>query len=475
MTFVSLDFGLFFSVFFILYWFVFNKSLRLQNILILVASYIFYGWWDWRFLSLIFISSSVDYWVGLSLDKTDDERKRKWLLGVSLISNLGILGFFKYFNFFLDNLNTVLGYTGEDVAFNSLHIILPVGISFYTLQTLSYTFDVYDRRIKATNNIVNFFSYVSFFPQLVAGPIEKSTSLLPQFSTARKFDYNEATDGLRQILWGFFKKMVFADNAILWIQGVLLTYDQSNTMTMTIFAFIACFQVYCDFSAYSDIAIGTARIIGFKLSKNFDFPFYSRNVSEFWQKWHISLISWIRVYVVGRLKGRSKWKMIRNILLIFVLSGLWHGASWNYILWGLLHGLSFLPLLLMKRKKYRKPIAHNRILPTLAESWQMFKVFSLFAFIGILFITPTVYDGYNYWYNYFTELSLAPPRLPSNTVLLSFVAIVVVEWLQRTREHGLDFTGLQLSTPVRWGIYIITFFIIVLFGGDTADFIYFQF
>ena len=301
MTFTKPEFGLFLGVVFLFYWLVLNKDLKLQNTFLLIASYFFYGWWDWRFLVLIFISSSTDFFVGLLLDRTDDRLRRRIYLFCSIIVNLGILFFFKYFNFFLDTLRLTFGL--EEEGFSTLNIILPVGISFYTLQTLSYTIDVYDRKIKATADFVSFFAYVSFFPQLVAGPIERASDLLPQFQKRRVFDYPGAVDGLRQILWGLFKKLVIADNCGLYVDLVFEEPGLFGGSTLFLALVLVAFQFYCDFSGYSDIAIGSARLLGFNLSKNFDFPFFARNVSEFWQKWHITLINWFRYYIINRLKG----------------------------------------------------------------------------------------------------------------------------------------------------------------------------
>ena len=327
--------------------------MRLQNALIVVASYVFYGWWDWRFLSLIIFSTLVDYWVGKQLGKTDVARKRKTLLWMSILVNLGFLGFFKYYNFFAENFVAAFTFFGADIQPNTLDIILPVGISFYTFQTMSYTIDVYRKNLKPTNDFVAFSAFVSFFPQLVAGPIERATNLLPQFYQKRKFDYAQAVDGMRQILWGLFKKVVIADNCAVYANEIFNNSADYNGSTLLLGAIFFTFQIYGDFSGYSDIAIGTARLFGFNLMQNFAFPYFSRDIAEFWRRWHISLSTWFRDYVyipLGGSRGGTLMK-VRNTFIIFIVSGFWHGANWTFIIWGALNAVYFLPLLLTKRNR----------------------------------------------------------------------------------------------------------------------------
>ena len=344
MIFNSLDFAIFLPIVFLLYWFVF-KNLRAQNVLIVVASYVFYGWWDWRFLFLIAFSTLVDYLVGISLEREGSPQKRKGLLWISILVNLGFLGFFKYYNFFLDNFIASFSFFGMEIQANSLNIILPVGISFYTFQTLSYSIDVYRRKLPATKDFVAFSAFVSFFPQLVAGPIERASNLLPQFQKKRSFDYRLAVDGVRQILWGLFKKIVIADNCALYANEIFNNSAEYNGSTLFFGALFFAFQIYGDFSGYSDIAIGTSRLFGFNLMRNFAFPYFSRDIAEFWRRWHISLSTWFRDYLyipLGGSKG-SKSNQIRNVFIIFIVSGFWHGANWTFIVWGALNALYFLP------------------------------------------------------------------------------------------------------------------------------------
>ncbi len=317
MLFNSIDFAIFLPIVFILYWFVTNKNLKLQNLLIVLASYVFYGWWDWRFLTLIIFSTVVDYTVGRTLKNEENQLKRNFLLWTSILVNLGFLGFFKYYNFFLDNFIAAFSFFGQNIQANSLNIILPVGISFYTFQTLSYTIDVYKRKLKPTKDFIAFSAFVSFFPQLVAGPIERATHLLPQFYTKRTFDYSKAVDGMRQILWGLFKKIVIADNCAEYANQIFNNSADMNGSTLVLGALFFTFQIYGDFSGYSDIAIGTSRLFGFDLMQNFNFPYFSRDIAEFWRRWHISLSTWFRDYLyipLGGSRGGTWKKVERNRL-----------------------------------------------------------------------------------------------------------------------------------------------------------------
>ena len=347
MYFNSIDFAIFLPIVFLLYWFVTQKNLKLQNALIVVASYVFYGWWDWRFLSLIVFSSLVDYSIGLALKKEEQQSKRKLLLWTSIGVNLGFLGFFKYYNFFVDNFVSAFSFFGQPIQPNTLDIILPVGISFYTFQTLSYTIDVYKRKLEPTSNLISFLAFVSFFPQLVAGPIERATHLLPQFYKKRVFHYSLAVNGCRQILWGLFKKIVIADNCAEYANLIFNNSSDYSGSTLFMGALFFTFQIYGDFSGYSDIAIGTSRLFGFDLKQNFAFPYFSRDIAEFWRRWHISLSTWFRDYLyipLGGSQGGTLMK-VRNTFIIFLVSGFWHGANWTFIAWGFLNALYFLPLL----------------------------------------------------------------------------------------------------------------------------------
>lgn len=335
MLFNSIEFLIFLPIVFALYW-LSKKSLKLQNLLIVVVSYIFYGWWNYRFLFLIALTTACSFLSGLLVEKCERQRAKKAITISNITLNLGILGVYKYYNFFTDSFQQILNSLGMHADWPVLNLVLPVGISFYTFQALSYTIDVYNKKIEPTHDVVSFFAFISFFPQLVAGPIERATNLLPQFRKARTFDYSKAVDGCRQMLWGFFKKMVIADNAAFFVQKIFDAPESYHGLTLLVGAVLFSIQIYCDFSGYSDIAIGCARLFGIELRANFRFPYFSRNIAEFWRRWHISLNKWFVDYVYIPLGGSrvSKFKVIRNTFIIFLLSGLWHGANWTFVIWG---------------------------------------------------------------------------------------------------------------------------------------------
>lgn len=479
MLFNSIEFLVFLPIVFVLYWFVTHKSLKAQNFLLLAASYVFYGWWDWRFLFLILFSSAVDYLVGLGLAKENERNKRKWLLAISIAVNIGFLGFFKYFNFFAESFAEAFTLFGVPFEVARLNIILPVGISFYTFQTLSYSIDVYRRKLEPTKDIVSFFAFVSFFPQLVAGPIERATNLLPQFYRKRVFEYDKAVDGMRQILWGLFKKMVIADNCAPYVNDAFLNYGEHSGSTLLLAAVLFALQIYSDFSGYSDIAIGTARLFGFNLMKNFAFPYFSRDIAEFWRRWHISLSTWFRDYLYIPLGGSrgGNWMQIRNVFIIFLVSGFWHGANWTFIFWGFLNALYFLPLMLTNRNRsHLNHIAEGRRFPTLKEAAQILNTFLLTVIAWIFFRAESVAIAFSYIGNIFSESLFSNPRKPSNAVLIIIVLFIIVEWIQREKEHALELSPIQTSQTFRWATYLVLIFTIVAYGGTVQqDFIYFQF
>jgi D-alanyl-lipoteichoic acid acyltransferase DltB (MBOAT superfamily) len=396
--FKSIEFAIFLPIVFCLYWFCTAKNLKLQNAFIVVSSYFFYGWWDWRFLGLIFLSTVEDYFVALKIQNTADERKRKMWLFFSIAFNLGILGFFKYYNFFIDNFIAAFTLLGTKPNIPSLNIILPIGISFYTFQTMSYAIDVYKKKLEPTRDFIAFSAFVSFFPLLVAGPIERATNLLPQCLKKRTFDYGNAVNGMRQILWGLFKKIVIADSCAVYVGyafgAIAGSYDEpayslflKSGITLLVGVIFFAFQIYCDFSGYSDIAIGTARLFGFNAMRNFNFPYFSRDIAEFWRRWHISLTTWFRDYVYIPLGGSrvSKIKIVRNIFIVFLVSGFWHGANWTFIAWGAIHAILFLPLILLnKNRKYTDTVAAGKFLPSVKEVFQMGMTF-LLVLVGWVF------------------------------------------------------------------------------------------
>jgi D-alanyl-lipoteichoic acid acyltransferase DltB (MBOAT superfamily) len=482
MLFNSLDFAIFLPIVFVLYWFVTNKNLKLQNLLVVIASYVFYAWWDWRFLSLVIISTLVDYIVGLGLSHEKGKNKRKALLAASIIINIGILGFFKYYNFFLENFIAAFSFLGFQISANSLSIILPVGISFYTFQTLSYSIDVYRQKIEPTRDLLAFSAFVSFFPQLVAGPIERAVNLLPQFKSARFFDYGKAVDGMRQILWGLFKKIVIADGSAEFANMIFNNSASYSGSTLVLGAFFFAIQIYCDFSGYSDIAIGTARLFGFDLMKNFAFPYFSRDIAEFWRRWHISLTTWFRDYLYIPLGGSrgSNLKVARNILIIFVVSGFWHGAKWTFIVWGLLNALYFLPLIFNKRhRKNLGVVAQGKYLPTFKELFQMLFTFTLTLFAWIFFRSENLETAISYISNLFSpSLFIVPELLHHGSVLVLMLFIVfflIIEWLGRENEHAIEKIVLKLKRPLRYSFYFALILMMFWFGGKPQDYIYFQF
>jgi alginate O-acetyltransferase complex protein AlgI len=484
MVFNSLIYAVFLPLVFLIYWFLLNKNIKLQNAFIVVVSYIFYGWWDWRFLSLIFLSTSVDFIIGVLLKKNEREKIRKLLLSVSITLNIGLLSFFKYFNFFVDSLMVVGDKLGIHFNESSLKIILPVGISFYTFQALSYTIDVYRRKLEATNDVVSFFAFVSFFPQLVAGPIERATNLLPQFYSKRTFNLEKAKDGLRQILWGLIKKVVIADTLALEVNRVFnaASYSSTSGIVLIIGAIFFVFQIYCDFSGYSDIGIGSARLLGFDLMQNFNYPFFSRNIGEFWQRWHISLSTWFRDYIYVPLGGSrvSRAKQIRNIIITYGLSGFWHGANWTYIIWGLLNGLFYLPLIFFDKRKRRpaEVVAFNKVLPSISEFLQITLTFSLFTFSMVFFRVTSLTKALNYLSSILNNFTLnfhqAIISLHYKPIIIILI-LVIAEWIQRRKKFALQIDDLKPAP--RYIIYFLALVAFIYFGQFESgqQFIYFQF
>jgi alginate O-acetyltransferase complex protein AlgI len=482
MLFNSIDFALFLPVVFVLYWFVFKNSLKYQNLLVVAASYVFYGWWDWRFLGLIIFSTVLDFFIGKSLAKTTHELNRKLLLYTSVAVNLGFLGIFKYFDFFVSNFIEAFSLFGVELSAGSLNIILPVGISFYTFQTLSYSIDVYRRKLKHTDDFIAFSAFVCFFPQLVAGPIERATNLLPQFLKARKFNYDQAADGMRQILWGLFKKVVVADNCAVFVNAIFDNPDPLSGSTLFMGAVFFAFQIYCDFSGYSDIAIGTSRLFNINLKQNFATPYFSRNIGEFWRRWHISLSTWFRDYLYIPLGGSQggTWNKIRNVFLIFIVSGFWHGASWNFIVWGGLNALYFLPLLLTKNNRnHLNTVAEGSLFPTYKEILSIGLTFFLTVIAWVFFRADTLTEAVHYLNlmfssSFFTVPSFITPKAFMLYTYLLICLFIAVEWVQRDKKFGLSIEN--LNRPFRWVIYTIVIGVIITFGQfGESEFIYFQF
>ncbi len=478
MLFNSFEFLIFLPIVFLLYWFVL-KPLKWQNLLVVVSSYVFYGWWDWRFLVLIAFTTLCSYFSGLLIEKKEDDPKISKCIALgNIILNLSILGVFKYYNFFGENLVLMLKPLGISLDWVTLNVVLPVGVSFYTFQSLSYTIDTYKRKIRPTHDIVAFFAFISFFPQLVAGPIERATNLLPQFLKSRSFDYASAVDGMRQILWGLFKKVVVADNCAVVVNQIFNEYQELDGYSLFLGAIYFAFQIYCDFSGYSDIAIGSARLFGISLMRNFAFPYFSRGIAEFWKRWHISLTSWFRDYVYLPLGGSrcTKWKVVRNTFVVFLVSGLWHGANWTFLCWGLFHAILFFVPVLAGKKKYDGMVANDRLLPSVKEFVQMCMTFLLVVLGWIIFRAESMGQALDYIVRIFNDFHIGMPK-HGNAPLIYIFILTIVEWLNRDKQYGLQIEekGLMRWAVVRWAVYYAIFMSVLLLAGKQQEFIYFQF
>ena len=475
MLFNSLEFAVFLPIVFVIYWALGSDRRNAQNVLLLVASYIFYGWWDYRFLALIAFSSLVDFIVGAQLPKSNSGFKRKFLLAISIVVNIGLLGVFKYFNFFVANFVEAFSFFGYRLNPWSLKVILPVGISFYTFQTLSYTIDIYREKLKPTSNLIAFFSYVSFFPQLVAGPIERASNLLPQFLKNRRFDYFQAKDGLRQILWGLFKKIVIADTCAIYANDIFNNYENYSSIVLVAGAVYFAFQIYGDFSGSSDIAIGTAKLFGLSIMRNFAYPYFSRDIAEFWRRWHISLSSWFRDYLyipLGGSKGNTI-SVLRNVLVIFLVSGFWHGANWTFIVWGGLNAVFFFPLLVLKKNRHNLgDVAQGRILPSVREALSMLFTFGLVTLAWVFFRAENLSHALNYLMS-MAECSFSPFDQSKFKYAPLILLLVSWEWLARHKQHGLVLE--RFPTPIRWFLYLLLVWFILYYFGEEQEFIYFQF
>lgn len=484
MLFNSFEFAFFLPIVFLLYWFVF-KPRRLQNLFLVVASYVFYGWWDWRFLFLIAITSACSYASGLLLEHYEGRRKAQKIVSASnIVLNLLILGVFKYYNFFVESLETLFASLfNYHLDWVTINVILPVGISFYTFQALSYTIDVYQRKLPATRDIVEFFAYISFFPQLVAGPIERATNLLPQFQHDRRFDYAKAVDGCRQMLWGLFKKLVVADNCASIINAFWSDFQNTPGFTLFFLGVLFTFQIYCDFSGYSDIAIGCARLFGFNLMRNFNYPYFSRSIPEFWRRWHISLTTWFRDYIYFPLGGSrcEKWKVIRNVYIVWGISGLWHGANWTFVCWGLYHA-SLLAIynIIGVNTKYDHVVAYEKLLPTIKELLQIGLTFFLAVIGWIIFRAESMSQAVCYFSSMITNEFYDATKQHGGLFACYGFFVLFIEWLQRDKQHALQFPKSLTKRkylPIRWAFYIGLIVLIFLLRDTSSEqqFIYFQF
>ena len=478
MLFNSITFAFFLPIVYLLYWFVANKNYKKQNILLLVASYFFYSCWDYLFLFLLVFSTLLDYFTGLKIYKSQNSKIKKFWLWLSISANIGLLGFFKYYNFFATSFSELL----ESFGLNSnpllLKVILPVGISFYTFHGLSYVIDIYYDRIKPEKNFVIYSVFVSFFPLLVAGPIERATHLLPQIQRNRKFNYTATADGLRQILWGLFKKIVIADNCAEYVNLIFNDSAHQSGSNLVLGALLFAFQIYCDFSGYSDIALGTARLFGINLLRNFAFPYFSRDIAEFWRRWHISLTTWFKDYLYIPLGGSKTgaWIKVRNIFIIFLISGFWHGANWTFLAWGFLNALYFLPLLLFnKNRNNMEIVAKDRLIPRFSEVIQILITFSLTSFAWIFFRANNITHAINYIHGIFNKSLFSKPTIFPSTLFILLFLFIIIEWLGRENQYALERLGFKWPKMVRISFYYLLIIMIFIFMGKEQEFIYFQF
>ncbi len=481
MLFNSINFAIFLPLVFVLYWFVCQKNLKFQNILLLIASYFFYACWDWRFLFLLLFSTVLDYYTALKMDQNETASKRKFWFWLSISINLGFLGVFKYYNFFAASFADAIGNLGFEVHPSTINVILPVGISFYTFHGLSYVIDIYKKRIHAEKNFVDYSVFVSFFPLLVAGPIERATHLLPQIKRERKFNYNVAVDGLKQILWGLFKKVVIADNCAHYANIIFDSSNDYSGSTLVFGALFFTFQIYGDFSGYSDIALGTARLFGIDLLRNFAFPYFSRDIAEFWRRWHISLSSWFKDYLyipLGGSKG-GMWVRIRNTFIIFLVSGFWHGANWTFLIWGFLNALFIMPSIIFgSNRNHLDTVAAGKLLPTFKELLAMTVTFTLTVFAWIFFRAENVTHAYHYISRIFTEKLFSIQEFKDDSKLLPIVSLVLffifIEWMGREKQYAIA-DLFSKNRFLRWTFYYGILLIIFTYAGLNQQFIYFQF
>ena len=478
MLFNSLNFAIFLPIVLFLYWFVAKKSYKYQNILLLIASYFFYACWDYRFLFLLVFSTVLDYYTGIKMSEAKSISMKKIWFWISISINLGFLGFFKYYNFFVNSFAEGISNFGYHPDVWTLKVILPVGISFYTFHGLSYVIDIYYDRIKPERNFVDYSVFVSFFPLLVAGPIERATHLLPQIQKKRHFNYLTAVDGLRQILWGLFKKIVIADNCAEYANLIFNGSDQYSGSTLVLGALFFTFQIYCDFSGYSDIALGTARLFGIDLLRNFAFPYFSRDIAEFWRRWHISLSTWFRDYLyipLGGSKGGT-WMKVRNTFIIFLVSGFWHGSNWTFIAWGFLNALYFMPLLLLKRNRTNlETVAQGKLFPTFRELANMLITFALTVFAWIFFRADSMTHAFTYIKSMLTSALFSKPEVMPIPIFMLMTFFIIIEWIGREHQYALQVFGVKWPKAVRWSFYYALIIVTILFMGKEQEFIYFQF
>ncbi|MCL2328096.1 MAG: MBOAT family protein [Bacteroidetes bacterium] len=486
MIFNSIHFLIFFTVVFSLYYFVLKERTKPQNVLLLIASYVFYAWANWKILPLLAVTTAIFYGLGIASFEAKTDKRKSLFTALGVVFGIGTLLYFKYFNFFITSFKDLFEFFGLQTNLHTFKIIVPIGISFYTFRLLSYIIDIQRGKIEPTRDIIAFSTYVAFFPCILSGPIDRPATLIPQLQSTRAFDYSLAVDGVRQILWGLFKKVVIADNLAVYVNQVFENYQDQSGSALLIAAVFYSFQLYADFSGYTDMAIGVSKVLGFRVTKNFDFPYFAQNIAEFWRKWHISLTAWLTDYVFMPLnikwRNWGKWGMILAIVVNFVLCGLWHGDNWTFVLWGFYHGLLFIPLILsgamFKKNKietYKWDFPKPKIVLTILLT------FALWTLGLVLFRSESVGQAFEFLGGMIQFDTLRATYLMfilKDTWAIWFVLfMLVVEWAQRKKEHGLETLGFSWNKWLRYTFYFVLAFTICLYSlkGESPDFIYFQF
>ncbi|WP_284653024.1 MBOAT family O-acyltransferase [Flavobacterium terrisoli] len=483
MVFNSIPFVLFFTLFFLFYWLVINKNLKAQNLLLLIGSYFFYAWTDWRLLSFLIAVSALNYFLGLKIELASNEKTKRLFLYIGLMQGVGGLLFFKYYNFFVTSFNEAFHSIGISLGLSTLKLIVPLGISFFTFRTISYLLDIDKGKAEASKDWTVFFNYVAFFPSILSGPIDKAKTFIPQLETQRSFNYQNATDGLRQILWGLFKKVVIANNCAVITNEVFANYQNLPASSLVIGMFLYTIQIYADFSGYSDMAIGIARLLGFNITKNFDFPFFAQNIADFWRRWHISLTGWLTEYVFTPLsiyfRDYANNGLILAIVINFTIIGIWHGANWTYILFGFLHGIYYIPLILKGTMNKKKKLANTGV----KEYFNMLKTFTLVMLTFVIFRATSITEAFDFYKHLVAKSLLQTPVLEGVSIIyfasiLAYILFLfVMEWSAKTNEHALEHFGLKLPKIVRWLFYCLLLLIVYYFSSAVSnqDFIYLQF
>jgi alginate O-acetyltransferase complex protein AlgI len=477
MIFDRFSFLIFFIIFFGLYWNVFNKTIKMQNLLILEGSYVFYAFADWRFLFYLIGVSAFNFWLGMAMERS--KKNSRLLLWLGLLQGIGGLAFVKYFNFFISSFVDLFAMVHITLNLQLINIMIPLGISFFTFRTLSYLSDIDKGKIKATTDWVNFFTYVAFFPTLISGPIDKSRTFMPQLEKARVFDYNLAADGMRQILWGLFKKVVVANNCAKIVNDTFMDYQHLSGSTLLYGTFFYAIQIYADFSGYSDMAIGISKLLGFRVTKNFDYPFFAQNIAEYWRKWHMSLTSWLTEYVFTPLsisfRDWGKAGLCLAIIINFTIVGIWHGANMTYVLFGFLHGCYFIPLILNGTMNKKKKLIKGNVVPSLRELFNIIRTFILVMLTFVVFRADTMSQAFDYYRHLFSSSLFSMPDSLNRFALFASLLMLGIEWLGRDGEYALADFQIKWPKTMRWGIYYVIIFAIFYYAGSEQQFIYFQF